>query len=257
MNNNLYIHESDGNVISAKKTLFEEMCLNTFLSGLREPFGSNIRAMRPKTLAEAFTYCIQEQNMFYRKVNVPHLLTLTEITLQWLAIPYHHSRLTHNFNNNVLKWDLNIQTLFRQGINIKNAILKRPQYLDAIPKGNQYQNMGQNNLNSTPLSNSPPPEPIETSSGNSRWQTNQSIQSRNTAFRKPQFHNIDTHDNGGQYYENPPYDAIQASAETNPTYPENFQQLDQFYEYGNEAVNCIDDQENFQSHVYLNPQEIL
>lgn len=72
MNNNLYIHESDQNVFSEKKNLFEEMCLKTFLSGIREPLGSNIRGMRPKTLAEAFTNCIQEQNKFYRKVNNPN-----------------------------------------------------------------------------------------------------------------------------------------------------------------------------------------
>lgn len=65
--NNILIHESDANVIQAKKELFAEMCLNNFLTGLREPLGSSIRAMRPDTLAIAFSYCIKEQNIFYMK----------------------------------------------------------------------------------------------------------------------------------------------------------------------------------------------
>jgi len=67
--NNAKIHESDQNVISSKKELFSEMCLTTFLSGLKEPLGSNIRASKPKTLAEAFNFCIKEQNIFYSRFN--------------------------------------------------------------------------------------------------------------------------------------------------------------------------------------------
>lgn len=67
MNNHVNIHENDNNVITAKKALFAEMCLNTFLSGLREPLGSTIRAMKPETLATAYAYCIKEQNIFYTK----------------------------------------------------------------------------------------------------------------------------------------------------------------------------------------------
>lgn len=45
MNNHVNIHESDDNVITAKKVLFAKMCLKTFLFGLREPLGSTIRAI--------------------------------------------------------------------------------------------------------------------------------------------------------------------------------------------------------------------
>lgn len=67
INNNILIHENNLNVIEAKQKLFAEMCLNTFLSGIKEPLGSNIRAMRPRTMAEALSFCIQEQNIFYTK----------------------------------------------------------------------------------------------------------------------------------------------------------------------------------------------
>ena len=63
--NNVSIHETDKNVISAKRDLFSEMCLNSFLSGLREPMGSIVRAMRPESLPMALDYCIREQNIHY------------------------------------------------------------------------------------------------------------------------------------------------------------------------------------------------
>ena len=65
LTNFINIHETDVNVISAKHTLYQEMCLNTYLTGLKEPLGSTIRAMRPKSLAEAFSFSIQEQNTYY------------------------------------------------------------------------------------------------------------------------------------------------------------------------------------------------
>lgn len=65
MMNYIRVHELHPNVIKAKETLFEEMCLNTFLSGLREPLGSTIRAMRPSKLPDALKFCLQEQNSIY------------------------------------------------------------------------------------------------------------------------------------------------------------------------------------------------
>lgn len=67
LSNNILIHEKDANVISSKKELFADMCLNTFLSGLKEPLGSSIRAMQPKSLASALSFCLKEQNIYYRQ----------------------------------------------------------------------------------------------------------------------------------------------------------------------------------------------
>lgn len=63
--NHVRVHEKNQTVIEAKKTLYEEMCLNALLSGLREPLGSTIRAMRPSKLTEALNFCLEEQNRFY------------------------------------------------------------------------------------------------------------------------------------------------------------------------------------------------
>lgn len=66
--NNIMIHETDQNVITAKKELFAGMCLNSFMTNLREPLGASIRAMRPESLATALSFCIKEQNIFYGQV---------------------------------------------------------------------------------------------------------------------------------------------------------------------------------------------
>lgn len=65
--NHIKIHETDPNVIKSKQNVYEQMCLNQYLSGLREPLGSIIRSMRPTSLSEAFNYCLQEQNISYIK----------------------------------------------------------------------------------------------------------------------------------------------------------------------------------------------
>lgn len=65
--NNILLHETDRNVINAKKTLYNEMCLNSFVTGLIDPLGATVRAMRPKSLAEALDFCIKEQNINYQQ----------------------------------------------------------------------------------------------------------------------------------------------------------------------------------------------
>lgn len=71
--NNILINEKDQKIINSKRELFSEMCLNTFLSGLKDPLGATIRAMRPDSLPTALAYCIKEQNITSAKqVQKPH-----------------------------------------------------------------------------------------------------------------------------------------------------------------------------------------
>lgn len=65
--NNILLHEPNSNVVKAKKELYADMCLNSFLSGLKEPLGSRIRTMRPDSLATALAFCIKEQNISYQR----------------------------------------------------------------------------------------------------------------------------------------------------------------------------------------------
>lgn len=65
--NNILIQEINPSVIQAKKNLYSEMCLNSFLSGLNEPLGSRVRTMQPDSLATALSCCIKEQNISYQR----------------------------------------------------------------------------------------------------------------------------------------------------------------------------------------------
>lgn len=51
----------------SKTELYETMCLDVFLSGLREPLGSTVRASQPNNLTDAYAFCIKEQNILYIK----------------------------------------------------------------------------------------------------------------------------------------------------------------------------------------------
>lgn len=64
---NIRIRESNQTVQNSKKKLYQDMALNVFLTGLREPLGAIIRAMRPEDLCTALNYCQKEQNITFNK----------------------------------------------------------------------------------------------------------------------------------------------------------------------------------------------
>lgn len=67
LQNQINIHEHNLQIRESKSLLFREMCLNVFLSGLKEPIGSVVRARAPKDIKEALEYCINEQNIHYAR----------------------------------------------------------------------------------------------------------------------------------------------------------------------------------------------
>lgn len=58
-------HEETNESKQLKRTLYNNLALKTFLSGLKEPLGTTIRCMRPTTLSEANQLVIQESNFQY------------------------------------------------------------------------------------------------------------------------------------------------------------------------------------------------
>lgn len=58
-------HESSDGGKMLKKSLYNDLALKTFLSGLKEPIGTTIRCMKPRSLAEALQYVTQEYNNHY------------------------------------------------------------------------------------------------------------------------------------------------------------------------------------------------
>lgn len=203
LSNNLSIHESEDNVIRAKRDLFAEMCLNAFLSGLREPMGSTIRAMRPESLPTALDYCIREQNIHYIRSNLnspkyPQWRQSNQYT------PYR--RYSHNYSNTIPRQG----NYYQPQRNLNYSV--RPYYTNN--NNNSEPNLSNNNRNfsfrnnQTPHRNlhdyktnqhsdnfsqqanwgqsQPPPEPMETNSGFSRIErgTNKFKTSPSTRFSR-------------------------------------------------------------------------
>ncbi|EFA11714.1 hypothetical protein TcasGA2_TC001801 [Tribolium castaneum] len=65
------IHEATEKAKNVKRELYRNLTLKTFLSGLKEPLGTNIRCIRPNNLSEALQLVLQEENVQYFK-NLPN-----------------------------------------------------------------------------------------------------------------------------------------------------------------------------------------
>lgn len=193
MFNHISIHETDVNVIKAKKDLFSEMCLNTFLAGLKEPLGSTIRAMRPESLPVAFSYCIKEQNISYTKHESPSFPKLKPVFPQ-LSLPsfkstpfqmqqIHHQQ-PHRGPYQVNQLQQRLSSPFSQRPNIPNffnrpnttapnrpTLFNRPNFQQRpYPTFNQQPRpFAPNPLNAQ---SRPKPEPMDTSSGFSHLKQN-------------------------------------------------------------------------------------
>lgn len=184
LSNNLSIHESDVNVINAKRNLFSEMCLNSFLSGLREPMGSTIRAMRPESLPVALDYCIREQNIHYIRYN-SNKPKYPQWRPNYQYTPYH--KYSQNYSNNVPKqgnyyqprgnsnfsarpyhvnnnnFEPNLSNYNRNFFS-QNSQMNRENFSNYKPN-QRFDNLSrQTNLRQS----LPPPEPMDTSSGFSK-----------------------------------------------------------------------------------------
>lgn len=147
LNNHLRIHESDPNVILAKSGLYSEMCLNTFLIGLKEPLGSTVRAMKPSNIQEAFNFCIKEQNSYY--------MQYTEYNIRPFRSPY-----VQQTNQNPYTFSPSTSS-FGQRPNIFNS---RGAMLHAVPNNNalgpnNYSQLRQNQSVAHPNNNRFPPIP--------------------------------------------------------------------------------------------------
>nr|CAA04049.1 Gag protein [Drosophila melanogaster] len=74
-------------IIEAKKTLYDEVCLNAFISRIREPLKTVIRLKDPKTIETAYELCQGERARYQNRNPYPPTQNNTE-------------RRTNNYNNN-------------------------------------------------------------------------------------------------------------------------------------------------------------
>ena len=58
-------HETTTTAKTLKRSLYNDLALKTFLSGLKEPLGTTIRCMRPISLMQALQFVTQEDNIHY------------------------------------------------------------------------------------------------------------------------------------------------------------------------------------------------
>lgn len=188
LTNNISIHETDANVITAKRELYSEMCLNSFLSGLREPMGSMVRAMRPNSLSVALDYCIREQNIHYMRTDRNKIM-YPQYKQQYRNYPYnnynyHNSARQQQYNN----YSAGVEPNFSpraQYQNVTNAFKNTPNnfgYQSNWRQKNYPQNRyrseasiqqsgkleGQSNWERS----QPPVEPMDTSTAVSRFNNN-------------------------------------------------------------------------------------
>lgn len=54
-------------VATAKKEAFNQICLNTFVAGIKGPLGSFIRSAKPTSLIDAYESAIKERNIYYQE----------------------------------------------------------------------------------------------------------------------------------------------------------------------------------------------
>lgn len=186
LTNNVSIHESEASVIAAKRELFSEMCLNSFLSGLREPMGSTVRAMRPESLAIALDYCIREQNINYLQTkhsrfkpyfkNGDYLKQNHYNPQQFYNNGTHgqfynsqrYQRTFNNAVNNQSNWQQQQppHIEYRNNNAVNNQSNWRQQHPPRIEYRNNNAAQRPNNFNRQNWERSqPPPEPMDTSSG--------------------------------------------------------------------------------------------
>ncbi|XP_043063174.1 bromodomain-containing protein DDB_G0280777-like [Drosophila yakuba] len=61
--------EHNNTVIDAKKVVYNEVCLNAFITGLREPLKTFVRLKSPSTLKQAYKQCQIEQTLYRAQNN--------------------------------------------------------------------------------------------------------------------------------------------------------------------------------------------
>lgn len=287
INNNILIHESNQSVINAKRELFAEMCLNTFLSGLKEPLGSNIRAMRPKTLAESLSFCIQEQNIYYSKKSSINTYSVAQQNIRQVSQNYYPIQTPQPMLRNPNKM---VQSFPRQPYpyippNQTNmARLQKPTNSNNKPQiGTPMNTFGQsrqinadqrifppsgsgqnrqtyNNPNFGLQQYRPqilaPPEPMDVSSGYTHLRKPTSIQTHRTtnSYRPQEMNNIDISQTPYTYLDDYYYDNAQHN-NVQQIYVYDHNDHDDFtiFRQTDQSIdNIIDDTGNFQSNASQN-----
>lgn len=101
------IVKNDNQNSDTRNRLYDDICLNTFLMNLREPFKSLIKYKNPKNIEEAYEYCREEKNFYSQKpINNNYKKQVTPYSRPQTTInPTNNSSYRNNFNNNNKNYD--------------------------------------------------------------------------------------------------------------------------------------------------------
>lgn len=257
--NNILIHEKDQNVISAKKELYAEMCLNAFLTGLREPLGSSIRAMRPESIATALSFCIKEQNIFYMRAE-PFKPNYRFNSYKPYTSQQPNRFYNRTFQNQQKPYNTNPTAPFHNRVYqnhqkpyVANTFTHNQPFNRGIQQNqNTFRTNFGNNSNQFNANrpNQPPPEPMDTSSGSSHINNSQRFFKTSPSMR--------TNSNRIRNFKNEEINFINKSNNfKNPIQNNMYQQeIDQYQEDAVEDLNNIEDSPNFRLHASNNQQVI-
>jgi len=61
--------DTTGNALATKRTLYDDICLNAFIIGLKDPLRTIIRIRNPDTIEKAYEYGQMEQSFFFQNSN--------------------------------------------------------------------------------------------------------------------------------------------------------------------------------------------
>lgn len=157
--NNVNIHEQDERVIKAKRDLYAEMCLNSFLIGLREPLGSIVRASQPQTLAETFYLCIKEQNIFYMRSDPNKSQNRGQYT------PYNKNKNNNRYTPFVTQQNTNYNTQYTHPQQSKTLTRYNSRPIQHKNTNLSHQNFNRNPFKGNSFNSHYKPEPMDISSG--------------------------------------------------------------------------------------------
>lgn len=246
ISNHVQVYEENPVVIKAKSDLYSEMCLNTFLVGLREPLGSTVRAMKPKSLPEAFSFCIKEQNIFYAKSEFNPGRTLHKKTTdptdrftqfsqqlrrQLPAVPQRTSP-PYNGNNRYIQQQPIFQQRPQQQPIYQQTTQQQPIFQQRAQQQPAYQNQFQRHQQLPQTQRRlPPPEPMELGSGNTRQTRSQQHsnlfrQNGPSRFTNQELHNITTDNQSSNYQQLDPYYDYEQLDELDRNLLDTFHELD-------------------------------
>lgn len=175
---NVQLIENNADVRRVKQTLYDSLTLKAYLSGLKEPLGSFLRAKGPTTMEDAMTYVIEEENVYYNRSREATELQRKNSALAQQRKPIPNTGLRMVNSHNIPKYIPQQPRQQFQNFTQPFVFANNPRPMSfpndsrsrSFPNQNHYSANSRNTRNVFAPRNQtqPRPTPMDTSSGNTR-----------------------------------------------------------------------------------------